>query len=103
MSIGTVLIRVIPQKDTTQLSSVLRESGYGVTEMDVEGMKGKVKMIMSIINRKDIRDFIEIVNIHNPKAFYTIGDVNAVKDGYIKNHRSFSPFDSLNFLRRKGK
>lgn len=103
MSIGTVLIRVIPQKETTQLSSQLRESGFGVTEVDVEGMKGRVKMILSIINRKDIRDFIEKVNIYNPKAFYTIEDVNAVKDGFIKNHRSFSPFDNLNFLRRKGK
>ena len=103
MSIGTVLIRVIPQKDTTQLSAVLRESGFGVTEVDVEGMKGRVKMILSIINRKDIRDFIDKVNIHNPKAFYTVEDVNAVKDGYIRTHRSFSPFDSLNFLRRKGK
>lgn len=103
MSIGTVLIRVIPQKDTTQLSTVLRESGFGVTEADVEGMKGKAKMILSIINRKDIRSYIEKVNIHNPKAFYTIEEVNAIKDGYIKNHRTFSPFDSLNFLRRKGK
>jgi uncharacterized protein YebE (UPF0316 family) len=103
MSIGTVLIRVIPQKDTTQLSIVLRDSGFGVTEVNVEGMKGSVKMILSIINRKDIRDFIEKVNTYNPKAFYTIEDVNAVKDGFIKNHRSFSPFDSLNFLRRKGK
>lgn len=103
MSIGTVLIRVIPQKETTQLSSMLRESGFGVTEVDVEGMKGRVKMILSIINRKDIRDFIEKVNIYNPKAFYTIEDVNSVKDGFIKNQRSFSPFDSLNFLRRKGK
>jgi uncharacterized protein YebE (UPF0316 family) len=103
MSIGTVLIRVIPQKETTQLSAVLRENGYGVTEVEVEGMKGKVKMILSIISRKDIRDFIEKVNFHNPKAFYTIEDVNAIKDGYIKSHRSFSPFDRLNFLRRKGK
>ncbi len=103
MSIGTVLIRVIPQKDSTQLSTLLRESGFGVTEADVEGMKGKAKMILSIINRKDIRSYIEKVNIHNSKAFYTIEEVNAIKDGYIKSHRTFSPFDSLNFLRRKGK
>jgi uncharacterized protein YebE (UPF0316 family) len=103
MSIGTVLVRVIPQKDTTQLSFVLRESGFGVTEADVEGMKGKAKMILSIINRKDIKNFLEKVNIHNPRAFYTIEDISSVREGHIKNHRSFSPFDSLNFLRRKGK
>jgi len=103
MSIGTVLIRVIPQKDTSQLSANLRENGFGVTEVNVEGMKGQVKMILSIINRKDIRDFIERVNSLNPKAFYTIEEVSAVKDGYLKIHRSFSPFNALSLLRRKGK
>lgn len=103
MSIGTVLIRVIPQKDTTLLSSSLRESGFGVTETDIEGMKGKAKMLFSIISRKDVKDYIDKVNNYNPKAFYTIEDINSVKEGYIRNHRSFSPFDSLNFLRRKGK
>jgi len=66
-------------------------------------MKGQVKMILSIINRKDIRDFIERVNSLNPKAFYTIEEVSAVKDGYLKIHRSFSPFNALSLLRRKGK
>jgi uncharacterized protein YebE (UPF0316 family) len=103
MSIGTVLIRVIPQKETSQLSANLRENGFGVTEVDVEGMKGKVKMILSIINRKDIKDYIDKVHTFNPKAFYTIEDVNAVKDGYMKIHHSFTPFDRMRFLRRKGK
>lgn len=103
MSIGTVLIRVIPQKDTTLLSKLLRESGFGVTESEVEGMKGKFKMIFSIISRKDIKDYIDKVNIHNPKAFYAIEDVSSVKEGFIRTNRSFAPFDSLNFLRRKGK
>jgi uncharacterized protein YebE (UPF0316 family) len=103
MSIGTVLIRVIPQKDTSLLSANLRKNGYGVTEVNVEGMKGQVRMILSIINRKDIKDYIDNVNNFNPKAFYTIEDVNAVKDGYMKVHRSFSPFGALGILRRKGK
>jgi uncharacterized protein YebE (UPF0316 family) len=103
MSIGTVLIRVISQKDTPQLSASLRESGFGVTEVDAEGMKGRVKMIFSIINRKDIRDFIEKVNRFNPKSFYTIEEVSTVKEGFLKIHRTFSPFSALSLLRRKGK
>ena len=60
-------------------------------------MKGKVKMMLSIINRKDIRDFIEKVNTFNPKAFYTIEDVNAVKDGFIKNIAHFLHSTALIF------
>lgn len=103
MSIGTVLIRVFPQKDTSQLSASLRENGFGVTEINVEGMKGQVKMILSIINRKDIKEFIEKVSNFNPRAFYTIEDISTVKEGFIKIHRSFSPFNALSLLRRKGK
>ncbi|MEZ5197822.1 MAG: DUF2179 domain-containing protein [Bacteroidales bacterium] len=103
MSIGMVLIRVIPKKDTSQLSDFLRSHLYGVTEVEVEGMTGKVKMILSIIKRKDINHFVSIVNEYNPQAFYTIEDVGSVKEGFFKKHRTFSAFDHLHFLRRKGK
>jgi uncharacterized protein YebE (UPF0316 family) len=103
MSIGTVLIRLIPKQNVSDLMQNLRENDFAVSAIDVEGMKGKVKMLMSIISRKDIQDYITIVQKFNPQAFYTIEDIKAVKEGYIKTHRTFSAFDHLNFLRRKGK
>ena len=36
MSLGTVVIRIIPKKDTTQLIESLRAANYGVTSMDAE-------------------------------------------------------------------
>jgi len=103
MSIGTVLIRVLPKTDVSQLIQKLRENNFAVTTVDVEGMSGQVKMLMSIINRKHGKEYINIVQNHNPKAFYTIEDINTVKQGYFKTHRTFSAFDHLHFLRRKGK
>jgi uncharacterized protein YebE (UPF0316 family) len=103
MSIGTVLIRVIPKKDEEGLLSYLRERNFAVSAIDVDGMKGKVKMLLSIINRKDIKEYVNIVMRFNPNAFYSIEEVKAVKEGYFRSHRTFSAFDHLNFLRRKGK
>ncbi len=103
MSIGTVLIRVIPKSNTDVLINHLRERDFAVTTADVEGMAGRVKMLLSIVNRKHAKEYVEIVNQFNPKAFYTIEDVNSVKEGYFKKHRTFSAFDHLHFLRRKGK
>lgn len=103
MSIGTVLIRVIPKTDTGTLINRLRENQFAVTTVDVEGMSGKVKMLFSIINRKYTKDYINIVHSLNPRAFYTVEDINSVKQGYFKTHRTFSAFDHLHFLRRKGK
>ncbi|MBE0655301.1 MAG: DUF2179 domain-containing protein, partial [Bacteroidales bacterium] len=103
MSIGTVLIRVMPKYETTELIQKLRDLEFAVTTVNVEGMTGQVKMLMSIINRKHVKEYVAVVNQFNPKAFYTIEDVNAAKEGYFKNHRTFSAFDHLHFLRRKGK
>ena len=103
MAIGSVLLRVIPQKDTNELINYLREHKYGVTSVEVEGMKGRIQMIFSIIKRKDVKEYIEIVQRFNPNAFYTIEDIKAIKEGYFKSHRTFSAFDHLHFIRRKGK
>lgn len=103
LSIGTVLIRVIPKSDTEMLINYLREREFAVTTVNVTGMSGQVKMLMSIINRKHAKEYINIVNQYNPKAFYTIEGINAVKEGYFKKHRTFNAFDHLHFLRRKGK
>jgi len=103
MAIGSVLLRVIPQKDTNELILYLRNHEYGVTSVEVEGMKGRIKMIFSIIKRKDVKEYINIVQRFNPNAFYTIEDIKAIKEGYFKSHRTFSAFDHLHFIRRKGK
>jgi uncharacterized protein YebE (UPF0316 family) len=103
MSIGTVLVRVIPKLDVENLIKSLRQDNFAVSAVEVEGMKGKVKMLFSIINRKDIKEYIKTVQHFNPNAFYTIEDIKAVKEGFIKSHRTFSAFDHMNFLRRKGK
>ncbi|MDA3942327.1 MAG: DUF2179 domain-containing protein [Bacteroidetes bacterium] len=84
MTIGTVVIRIIPKKDTSELVSHLREAGYGVTSVDATGKSGAVNMLFSIIKRKDLRDALRIINTHNPHAFYTIEEVQRVNEGYFK-------------------
>ncbi len=83
ISIGNVLIRIIPRKDTSSLITHLREEGFGVTAADAEGAHGKVKIVFTIIKRKSAPKVIAIINQHNPNAFYTIEEVKAVKEGYF--------------------
>lgn len=85
MSIGTVVIRIIPRLDTTELIAHLREANYGVTIMDAEGKTGPVKILFSIVKKKDLKDALEIINTHNPNAFYTIEEVQKVNEGYFRN------------------
>jgi uncharacterized protein YebE (UPF0316 family) len=95
LSIGTVVIRVIPKKDTTDLIKRLRELNYGVTVVDVDGMMGPTKMLFTTIRRKEAMKVIGIINEYNPTAFYTIDEVKVVSGGYFER-RSKSIFSILN-------
>ena len=81
MAIGTVVIRIITQKDAEALIGCLKENRYGVTHVDAQGAMGQVKIIFTIVKRKSIDSVLEIVRGCNPQAFYTIEDVRSVRKG----------------------
>jgi uncharacterized protein YebE (UPF0316 family) len=98
LSIGYVLLRVIPKMDTTNFVNFLRANNIGVTLMDAKGSKGDVQIIMSIIRRKQLQMIVDALNNFNPKAFYTIEDIRAVSSGIIRKSTKKRMFDF-----RKGK
>jgi len=103
ISLGTVVIRIIPKLDTTELINYLRSQNYGLTIMDAEGSRGKVKVILSIIPRKQIGDFVSIITKYNPRAFYSIEEVKSVSYGVFKKKERNSVFHSLAAGANKGK
>jgi uncharacterized protein YebE (UPF0316 family) len=85
LSIGTSIIRVILSSESPELISALKSQSFGLTILDAEGAKGKVKIIFSIIRRKEISTFVTTLHEFHPTAFYTIEDVKTAKDGVFKN------------------
>ncbi|HON59555.1 MAG TPA: DUF2179 domain-containing protein [Smithella sp.] len=81
MAIGTVVIRIITQKDAAALLKNLKEKGYGVTHVDARGAMGPVKIIFTIVKRKEIENILKIIRSTNPAAFFTIEDVRSVRQG----------------------
>jgi uncharacterized protein YebE (UPF0316 family) len=83
LAIGVVLLRVITQKDATELVALLRGDEFGVTTIDAEGKSGRVKVIFIIIDRCDLQRVIDVVRRFNPNAFLSVEDVRSVKRGYF--------------------
>jgi len=102
LSMGMVVIRVIPKKNTDALIENLRANGYGVTAVNAEGISGDVKMIFTTIRRKEAKQVIEIIHNFNPTAFYTIEDVRTVSEGYFRQKEKNQIFSFLNPFRRRG-
>ena len=67
-----------------EIAVALREQGYGVTETFGEGLSGKVTMLRSIVNRRDVPRVVEIVTHHHPEAFVSVEEARSVQHGWLK-------------------
>jgi uncharacterized protein YebE (UPF0316 family) len=81
MAIGTLVVRIITRKDGTQLIEFLKSENFGVTSIDAEGATGKVKIIYTIIKRRDLQKVINIIQRFNPRAFYSVEEVRTASEG----------------------
>jgi uncharacterized protein YebE (UPF0316 family) len=93
ISLGTVIIRIILKRDANDLVTFLKEQNYGLTVLDAQGSTGKVKVIFTIIKRKDADNVISIINNFDPASFYTIEEVRSVNEGVFRTSRRRSLMD----------
>lgn len=105
LSIGTEIVRIITQKEATELVKTFEAEGFIVTHDDVEGREGKVKIIYIIIDRHDAPNVVKIIKKYNPKAFYSIEDVKFVSEKVFTHHKSWYKKHriALSGVHRKGK
>lgn len=96
VAMGVVRVQIITKKPAFELIDKLIEEKYGITHHEAQGANGNVNIIYSIINRKKLKNFVEIIRSFNPKAFYTVEDVK-----FVSNDVSY--YLSLKRRIRKGK
>ena len=105
LAIGMQVVRIITRKDAHQLIEKLKANGFGVTVIDGEGVTGHVKIIFTVIQRKDLPDITAMIKRFNPKAFFSVEDVRMAAAGIFPNNgsRHSSKFWKLMKFGRKGK
>jgi len=103
ISLGTVIIRVILSRQSPELINELKSQNFGLTLVDAEGSKGSVKLIFSIIRRKELSNFIDTIHQYNPNAFYTIEDVKSANEGIFRRSNSRTVFGSFASRLQKSK
>lgn len=82
---GTLNIQVI----TTEYDSItneLRNKGYGVSIVDVQGYDKETsrKMLLIEISDKDLQNVKNIINTYDKKAFIIVNETTIVLNGFIK-------------------
>lgn len=88
LSLGVALIRVVTQKDATPLVERLKIENFGVTSVDGHGTMGQVKVIFTVVRRRQVAGVVELIKQFNPNAFYSIEEVVVVEKGTFPLNRN---------------
>ena len=81
LAMGTVSVRIVTHVGATALVYPLRGANFGVTTMEGKGATGKVQIVMTVIKRKQLPAVIEMIDLHNPGAFYAVETLQTSSDG----------------------
>lgn len=100
LAIGTLVVRAIVSHQPDALVQALKTAGYGVTCFDARGAEGPVKVIYTVINRRELDDVVHLMRLSHPHIFYTVEEARTANEGVF--HRS-QPLDHLRHLGLKGK
>ncbi len=76
LAIGDSILRVITPTGSPPVAQALRDAGYGVTELNAEGLRGDVRIAFTVVPRRRTRDVLSRVEALNDSAFVTIQSVS---------------------------
>jgi uncharacterized protein YebE (UPF0316 family) len=105
MSLGTVAIRVITQKDPSDLVQRLKDQDYGVTRLEGHGTRNNVNVVFTIAKRKNLKQITDLIQQFNPNAFFSVEEVDYVQSGIFPSEKNWIDTKLFRMFRpfRKGK
>jgi uncharacterized protein YebE (UPF0316 family) len=83
LALGYLAVRAIVLSDDNRLLKALTEANFGVTTFVGEGRDGAVRLVFTIIRRRQLPNVIEIINDVSPNAFVSVADVRSAREGII--------------------
>ena len=84
LALGIQVMRIITNQDYEDLVFALRKNNFGTTVIDGHGSKGPVKVILTVLRRKDFPLVQSIIKEHHPSAFYSIEDIRNASHGVFR-------------------
>ncbi|MDP1546515.1 MAG: DUF2179 domain-containing protein [Anaerolineales bacterium] len=103
LAIGTLVVRaIVPEEVSTFLAKTLKENGFGVTIVSGMGSQGPVKLIYTVVMRKELTKVAETIKSVHPNAFFTVEELRSAEHGIF--HPSAQPIMPFGmFAKRKSK
>ncbi|MFN2397661.1 MAG: DUF2179 domain-containing protein [Gemmatimonadaceae bacterium] len=86
---GLSTVRIVSQHAGVEIAELLREKGYGVTEMVGQGRDGRVEIINSVVQRQDLGNVMAVVDQYDRDAFVTAEEPQVLRGGSVGGRKGF--------------
>jgi uncharacterized protein YebE (UPF0316 family) len=83
LAIGLATMRIVSQRAGVQLADALRAHGFGVTEFSGQGRAGRVEVVHTVVQRRDIPRVFTEVERWDPDAFVTVEEPREIRRGWM--------------------
>lgn len=81
MALGTLVLRIILASGADQLTAALRTSGFGVTSVIGQGAHGEVKLLYTVVPRKNLGEVVRIIHDTRPGTFFSVEEIRSNEQG----------------------
>ena len=81
LALGTVLVRLITPRPPLELIAALKEARYGVTCQDAHGANGPVRVLLTVVKRKELPQVLDLIRLHEPTGFYSVEELQTTAQG----------------------
>jgi uncharacterized protein YebE (UPF0316 family) len=81
LAIGDLVVNVISHRDAGGLIESLKLAEYGVTAIGAQGTTGPVKVVTTVIKRKELNRVLSLVKQFDENAFYSVNEVQEAASG----------------------
>ena len=87
LALGTVIVHTVTHRDATKLVESLRGADYGVTIIDGAGARGAVKVVLTVVKRRELNAVLAIIRGFDPEAFYSVDEVREARPSTVGARR----------------
>ena len=81
LALGTLVLRIILAQGGNELAQALRTAGFGVTSVDGEGAQGPVKLLYTVVQRRNLEMVKNIIQTVSPGTFFSVEEVRSAQSG----------------------
>lgn len=102
LAIGTLVIRaIVPETLAVDMMQSLKDRGFGVTSVNGQGSQGPVRLIYTVVMRKEMPTAVEAIKVIHPSTFFTVEELRSAEHGIFPRPAAARPQDVLLGLGRR--